>query len=81
MRITPNFELYSCVDSCFYSLQHEKADNRRQNFRMAVAYAIDRQAIVDIALDGYGKVVDNGAFWGNNTAYKNRNLKLIGRSG
>jgi peptide/nickel transport system substrate-binding protein len=75
----PNFELYSYVmDNCNYiAFNMKRPITGDKNFRMAVAYAIDRQAIVDIALDGYGKVVDSGAFWGNNTAYKNRNLKLI----
>jgi len=47
------------------------------NFRTAVAYALDRQEIVDIALGGYGKAVDCRTFWGNKTAYKNLDLPVI----
>lgn len=66
------------MDNCnFISFNMKKPITGDKNFRLAVAYAIDRQAMLDIALDGYGEVVDSGSFWGNNTAYKNRDLPLI----
>jgi len=75
----PKYEVYSYVmDNCNYiAFNMRKPITGDKNFRLAVAYAIDREAILDIAFDGYGKIVDSGTFWGNNTAYKNRNLPLI----
>lgn len=44
------------------------------NFRLACAYALDREEILDIALDGYGAVCETGAYWGYKTAYKNYDI-------
>lgn len=75
----PRFVINSYVmNNCNYiAFNMSKPITGDKNFRMAVAYAIDREAILDIALDGYGQIVDSGTFWGNNSAYKNRDLPLI----
>jgi len=44
------------------------------NFRKAVAYAVDVQAAIDIALGGYGVKHDTGALWGYTTAYKDETI-------
>ena len=75
----PRFVINSYVmNNCNYiSFNMKKPITGDKNFRMAVAYAIDREAILDIALDGYGKAVDNGTFWGNNSAYKDNDIPMI----
>jgi len=45
-----------------------------KNFRLAVAYAVDVQAAIDIALGGYGVLHDTGALWGYTTAYKDSSI-------
>lgn len=44
------------------------------NFRLACAYAMDPEEILDIALDGYGAVAETGAYWGYKTAYKDPSI-------
>jgi len=43
----------------FISMNHEKYPYREVKFRQAVAYAIDRQNLIDLALDGIGSVNSN----------------------
>ncbi|WP_313346024.1 ABC transporter substrate-binding protein [Sedimentibacter sp.] len=43
----------------FISMNHEKYPFSEVKFRQAVAYAIDRQNIIDLALDGFGSVNSN----------------------
>ena len=45
------------------------------NFRLACAYALDKEEILDIALDGYGAVCETGAYWGYKTAYKDMSIE------
>jgi len=56
------------------SFNFKKTVTADKNFRLAVCYGIDVQAAVDIALNGYGKVHDTGAVWGNTTAYKDETI-------
>ncbi len=46
------------------------------NFRRACAYAIDREAIMEIATQGTGHTWDSMAYWGNGTAYKRDDLPV-----
>ncbi len=65
------------MDNCNYiAFNMKKPVTGDKNFRLAVAYAVNRQDIMDIALGGYGKVVETDALWGNNTNYKNREIPL-----
>lgn len=43
----------------FVAMNHEKYPYSEVKFRQAVAYAIDRQNMVDVALDGFGTVNSN----------------------
>lgn len=43
----------------FISVSHEKYPYNQTKFRQALAYAIDRQKMVDVALDGLGSVNSN----------------------
>lgn len=43
----------------FISLNHEKEPFNNPTFRKAVAYAIDRQNLIDLAMDGIGTVNSN----------------------
>ena len=74
----PRFEINSyMMDNCHYvSFNMKKPITGDLNFRLACAYAIDRETIMQITQNGYAKVVDCGSFWGNNTAYKDRDLPL-----
>ena len=74
----PRFVINSYImDNCHYvSFNMKKPITGDINFRLACAYAIDRETIMQITQNGYAKVVDCGSFWGNNTAYKNRDLPL-----
>lgn len=77
----PNFVMNSYVmNNCNYiAMNTTMPITGDVNFRKAVAYGVDKQAIVDIALGGYGKVVDTGSFWGNTSAYKNYDIPFIER--
>ena len=44
------------------------------NFRLACAYAMSPEEILDIALDGYGAIAETGADWGYKTAYKDMSI-------
>ncbi len=44
------------------------------NFRLACAYAMSPEEILDIALDGYGAIAETGAYWGYKTAYKDMSI-------
>jgi peptide/nickel transport system substrate-binding protein len=43
----------------FISMNHEKYPFSEVKFRQAIAYAIDRQNVIDLALDGFGTVNSN----------------------
>ena len=43
----------------FVAMNHEKAPFKDVRFRQAVAYAVDRQNMIDVALDGIGTVNSN----------------------
>jgi peptide/nickel transport system substrate-binding protein len=43
----------------FISMNHEKEPYKNPKFRQAVAYAIDRQNLIDLAMDGIGTVNSN----------------------
>ena len=47
------------------------------NFRRACAYAVDREAIMEIATQGTGHTWDSAAYWGNGTAYKRNDLPVL----
>ncbi len=47
------------------------------DFRRACAYAIDREAIMEIATQGTGHTWDSAAYWGNGTAYKRTDLPIL----
>lgn len=66
------------MNNCNYlALNCKKGVTADVNFRKACAYALDKQAIVDIAINGYGKVHDTGVMWGNTSAYKNEGIPMI----
>lgn len=66
---------YYTMNNCNYlALNTKKPITGDKNFRLAVAYAVNRQEIMDIALGGYGQLAETGALWGNNTQYKNKGL-------
>ncbi len=48
-----------------------------KDFRYACAYAIDREAIMQIATEGTGHTWDSAAYWGNGTAYKRDDLPIL----
>ncbi|NLL46330.1 MAG: ABC transporter substrate-binding protein [Clostridiales bacterium] len=77
----PKFVIYSYVmnNLNYIAFNMRKPITGDKNFRMAVAHTIDREAILDIALDGYGEIAETGALWGYKTAYKNMDLPLIER--
>lgn len=72
----PRFVINSYVmnNLNFVGFNMSKPITGDKNFRLACAYAMDREEILDIALDGYGQVAETGAYWGFKTAYKNMNI-------
>jgi len=48
-----------------------------KNFRLAVAYAVDREEITMIALGDMGIVPTDGSAWGRTTAFRNTSIPLI----
>jgi len=72
--VLKNYIMNNCNYLAFNMMKPITADI---NFRMAVAHAIDRQQIVDIAVGGYGQPVQWGTFWGYRTAFKNNDIPLI----
>ena len=72
----PRFVINSYVmnNLNFVGFNMSKPITGDKNFRLACAYALDRETILDIALDGYGQVAETGAYWGFKTAYKNYSI-------
>jgi len=65
------------ANNCEYlSFNQNKPLMQDKNFRLAVAYALNKQAILNVAYDGYGKL-PNTIFWGYNTAYRNPDIAPI----
>ena len=63
------------MNNCNYvAFNTRKEITGDKNFRLACAYALDRNELLDIALDGYGAVADTGGYWGFKTPYKNRDI-------
>ena len=58
----------------YVSFNMKKPVTGDKNFRLAVAYALDKQEIIDIALNGYGAPAETGALWGYRTAYKDYSI-------
>lgn len=75
----PNFVIdYKFNSSCGYlSFNTQRPNTSDYNFRMAVAYAVNVQEMIDIALNGYGKAQPNSTLWGMGTAYYNEDIPLI----
>lgn len=69
------FEMTS--NNCEYlSFNQNKPLMQDKNFKLAVAYALNKQSILDVAYDGYGKLPKT-LFWGYNTAYRNPDILPI----
>jgi len=47
------------------------------NFRLAVAHCINREQMVEIAVDGFGAAVDHGTLWGFRTPFKASEIPRI----
>ena len=68
----PNYTMSSfVVNNCGYiALNCQKAPLDDINFRLAVAYAVNDEEIVQLAFGGFAAAHDTGAMWGWSAAYK-----------
>ena len=68
----PNIELdeFSAIGTLYIAFNMNSPIAGDINFRRACYYAIDRDAINQIATQGVGSVWDTGSYWGRGTAYK-----------
>lgn len=76
-RFVVNGYVMTNCNNLTFNMRDNKPVTSDKNFRWAVAYAIDPQAGVDIALSGGGQVANSMAIWGSTTMYKNPNLPRI----
>ena len=72
------FNIYQVTNNnCEYlSFNQNKPLMQDKNFRLACAYAINKQAIIDVAVDGCGEL-PKAIFYGYGTAYRNPDIKPI----
>ncbi len=68
----PNIALdeFSAIGTLYIAFNMNSPIAGDINFRRACNYAIDRDAINQIATQGVGSVWDTGSYWGRGTAYK-----------
>ena len=60
----------------FLSFNHNMPLMQDKNFRLAVAYALNKQDILNVAVDGCGELPKT-LFWGYGSAYRNPDIKPI----
>lgn len=72
----PDYQITtSVVDNCGYAaLNTLKAPLDDINLRLAIAYAINDDEIVELGFSGWSQTHDTGALWGYTSAYKNPNI-------
>ncbi len=75
----PNLELdrWSNISTNYIAFNMNTQWGGNIDFRRACAYAIDREAIMEIATQGTGHTWDSAAYWGNGTAYKRNDLPIL----
>jgi len=75
----PRFQIRAYVmNNCNYlAFNMMKPVTADINFRKAVAHALVRQEIVDIAVGGYGATVDHGTIWGYRIPFKGDDIPQI----